>query len=179
MAETAAQQVAQLLEESNLRLVLAESCTGGMAASLLTQVPGISVWFCGSAVTYREPTKEQWLKVPQTLLAEFTAESQAASDAMALGVLGETPEADIACSITGHLGPGVDLARDGWVYWSMAVKPVTEQHDDARQEAQPDSKPTIIARETYRLKSQPRIERQAEAAHWMLAKIAQRLVEIQ
>ena len=44
-------------------LVLAESCTGGLAAAALATIPGISRWFCGSAVTYRDQTKIDWLAV--------------------------------------------------------------------------------------------------------------------
>jgi nicotinamide-nucleotide amidase len=178
MADTTAQQVAHLLEELRLRLVLAESCTGGKAASLMTQVPGVSQWFCGSAVTYREQTKQQWLKVPQAVLAEFTAESSATSDAMALGILTETPEADIACSITGHLGPGVDSARDGLVYLSLAVIEEIEKPKPSSPTSNSVSTPSITARASCRLKSQSRIERQLEAAQWMLERVEDCLTDI-
>ena len=57
-----AQLLAQALFRSGAQLVLAESCTGGMAAAALTQNPGISKNFCGSAVVYQSETKTAWLK---------------------------------------------------------------------------------------------------------------------
>ncbi|MFM7928628.1 MAG: CinA family protein, partial [Pirellula sp.] len=53
--------VIRLLRESNRRIVLAESCTGGLAAAWFTSVPGASDVFCGSMVVYRNDTKSQWL----------------------------------------------------------------------------------------------------------------------
>ena len=74
--EDLARQVAARLEEQNKRVVFAESCTGGKMAAAMTTVPGISSWFCGSAVTYREATKTQWLSVAESDLAQHTAESE-------------------------------------------------------------------------------------------------------
>lgn len=177
MAETPAHQLALMLEKMNLRLVLAESCTGGKAASLLTEVPGISRWFCGSAVTYRERTKQQWLGVPEDVLAEFTAESQATSDAMARGVLTQTNEANLACSITGHLGPGANSAIDGLVYVSLAVRAPKDAGSSNLQFNRRE--PVIDLRRSFRLVSQSRIERQFEAAKWMLQQVVNRLLDVE
>ena len=114
--EDLARQVAARLEEQNKRVVFAESCTGGKMAAAMTTVPGISSWFCGSAVTYREATKTQWLSVAESDLAQHTAESEFTTVKMAQGVLEKTPEADYCVAITGHLGPGVDSAIDGKIY---------------------------------------------------------------
>ena len=92
--EDLARQVAARLEEQNKRVVFAESCTGGKMAAAMTTVPGISSWFCGSAVTYREATKTQWLSVAESDLAQHTAESEFTTVKMAQGVLEKTPEAD-------------------------------------------------------------------------------------
>lgn len=114
--EDLARQVAARLEEQNKKIVFAESCTGGKMAAAMTTVPGISSWFCGSAVTYRETTKTQWLSVSASELAQHTAESEFTTVKMAQGVLEKTPEADYCVAITGHLGPGVDSTIDGKVY---------------------------------------------------------------
>ena len=58
LAESA-RLLARQLAETRTRLVLAESCTGGLAAATLAAIPGISHWLCGSAVTYREPDENR------------------------------------------------------------------------------------------------------------------------
>ncbi len=147
-------RLAQLKTE---RVVFAESCTGGMAAALMTQVPGISRYFCGSAVTYREPTKISWLKIPSETLEKFTAESQPTTDAMAVAVLSKTPEATIACAITGHLGPDAPIEFDGLVFVTVARKRVSRFE-------------TVDAVD-HRLASATREDRQREAAEWMLERL--------
>ena len=154
--------IAQSLQSNNARVVFAESCTGGMAAALLTQVPGISDFFCGSAVTYREQTKRGWLEVPAEITERFTAESQPTTDAMAIGVLEKTPEATVACAITGHLGPDAAADVDGIVFMSIA--------------RQSPEGPTVVAGERYRLNGIERVERQLEAAEWMLGRLARWLM---
>ncbi len=59
----AAGQLAKTLKQQGVKVVFAESCTGGLIAASLAQLPGISDWLCGSAVTYRNETKRQWLGV--------------------------------------------------------------------------------------------------------------------
>jgi nicotinamide-nucleotide amidase len=133
-----------------------------MAAALMTQVPGISDFFCGSAVTYRVQTKQQWLGVPVDILQRFTAESQPTTDALAIGVLEKTPEAAVACAITGHLGPGAASDCDGRIFVSLASR-------------FPEG-PAIVARESCRLTATDRVERQLEAAEWMLERLARWLL---
>ena len=154
--------IAQLLQSNNARVVLAESCTGGMAAALLTQVPGISDFFCGSAVTYREPTKHGWLAVPAKITERFTAESQPTTDAMAIGILEKTPEATVSCAITGHLGPGAAADVDGIIYVSIASRS--------------PAGPAVVAGECFRLNGTDRVERQLEAAEWMLGRLSRWLM---
>jgi nicotinamide-nucleotide amidase len=174
MAEARTRELAQRLAQLNLRLVLAESCTGGKAAALLTEVPGISQWFCGSAVTYRELTKQEWLQVPEEILQQYTAESQEASDSMALGVLARTSEADLGCAITGHLGPGVDSKVDGLVFLSIARKLGSAVGPQESRQASPAS---IGYRSASRLRSATRSDRQREAAQWMLHEIVKFLAD--
>jgi PncC family amidohydrolase len=104
------------------RLVIAESCTGGLVSGLLAQVPGVSQWLCGSAVTYRGSVKKEWLGVSETTLATCHAESIETTSEMALGVLRQTSEANFSVAITGHLGPGAPPATDGQVFIAVAVQ---------------------------------------------------------
>ena len=121
-ASSEAIQLANLLASTNQRVVFAESCTGGLVAALLAQVPGVSEHFCGSAVTYREATKRLWLGVSAEDLAKFTAQSEQIALQMATGVLVQTPEADIALSIVGHLGPDAPVDIDGVVFVGIATR---------------------------------------------------------
>ena len=120
--EGLANQVAKRLTEGSHRLVLAESCTCGLIASLLGGVPGISSVLCGSAVTYREATKMEWLNVSQNTLAEETAVSDSVALQMAEGALRHTPEANCAASITGHLGPNAPKDQDGLVFVGFSIR---------------------------------------------------------
>jgi nicotinamide-nucleotide amidase len=101
--ETIDEQVAKLL--AGHRLGLAESCSGGLMAARITNVPGASDYFAGSAVTYSYEAKEDLLGVPKALLEEFGAVSPEVAEAMAKGAL-ERFGADVALSITGIAGPG-------------------------------------------------------------------------
>jgi nicotinamide-nucleotide amidase len=119
--EEAARQLADRLAQTGTRLVLAESCTGGLVAATLASIPGISQWFCGSAVTYRDQTKIDWIGVSAAEIACFTAVSEEVAGEMAWGVLQETREADLAVSITGHLGPDAPATLDG-IVWLGTVR---------------------------------------------------------
>ncbi|MCA9075029.1 MAG: CinA family protein [Planctomycetaceae bacterium] len=112
---SAAQDVASRLRDLNARVVFAESCTAGLIAATLARVPGISSYLCGSAVVYRNETKTAWLNVSADDLANERVGpvSEEVAEAMAIGVLRMTPEADIAASITGHLGPDAPADFDG------------------------------------------------------------------
>ncbi|PHQ34250.1 CinA family protein [Rhodopirellula bahusiensis] len=104
------------LKQSQHRLILAESCTCGAAAAAIGSVPGASNVFCGSAVTYRETTKQAWLGITAAELKQHTAESQAITNAMATSVFERTPDATISAAITGHLGPDAPPAVNGIIF---------------------------------------------------------------
>ena len=148
--DSIAADIARVLQAENRKCVFAESCTGGKMAAAMTTVPGISQFFCGSAVTYREDTKTQWLSVSESELAEHTAVSRFTTTKMAKSVLKKTPEADFAVAITGHLGPGVDEEIDGMIFIA-----VVGQSEPTMTE------PTMT---DARLQSPDRKSRQAEAA---------------
>jgi nicotinamide-nucleotide amidase len=111
----AAREVGRLISELHLKLVLGESCTAGLAAAALGGVPGGSAWLCGSAVVYRTETKRAWLDVnpPEFDPPEKDSVGPQTSEALARALLRKTPEADLAATITGHLGPEAPPELDG------------------------------------------------------------------
>ena len=122
--QQAATAVAERLRQSGKLLVLAESCTAGLVAASLGEVPGISEHLCGSAVVYRNATKVAWLNVSATDLEDSSvgAVSAPVAAAMATGVLERTSEADLAASITGDLGPGAPAETDGRAFIALASR---------------------------------------------------------
>ncbi|OGT45634.1 MAG: hypothetical protein A3E82_09075 [Gammaproteobacteria bacterium RIFCSPHIGHO2_12_FULL_38_11] len=99
-----AKQLGELCKQRNIRIALAESCTGGSVSALLTEVPGSSQWFNGSVVVYSNLAKENCLGVSKDLLTQHGAVSEPVAKAMAEGALKKF-SADIAVSITGVAGP--------------------------------------------------------------------------
>ncbi len=98
-----AKELSRQLSFHKTRIVFAESCTAGLVSAILAQVPGISNWLCGSAVTYQECVKEKWLDIDAEILAQHTAVSAQVTQKMAENVLKKTPAADFSVAITGHL----------------------------------------------------------------------------
>jgi len=101
--ETIDSQVAKLLE--GRRLGLAESCSGGLLAARLTDVPGASAYLAGSVVAYSNEAKAELLGVDPALIEAKGAVSPEVAEAMAVGAL-QRFGADVAVSITGIAGPG-------------------------------------------------------------------------
>lgn len=91
--------------QSRLRIVTAESCTGGLLAGLFTDLPGSSDVFERGFVTYSNRAKQEVLGVPGDLLADVGAVSEPVARMMAEGAL-EASRANIAIAITGVAGPG-------------------------------------------------------------------------
>jgi nicotinamide-nucleotide amidase len=100
--ETIDAQVAGLLQ--GRRLGLAESCSGGLLAARITNVPGASDYLAGSVVAYSNEAKAELLGVHPDLIEAKGAVSAEVAEAMALGAL-ERFDADVAVSITGIAGP--------------------------------------------------------------------------
>ncbi|MCL2712484.1 MAG: CinA family protein [Methanomassiliicoccaceae archaeon] len=117
MSDVNARTLADIFFEKGLTLSLAESCTGGKVASLITDVPDVSSFFKGCAVTYSNLSKERILNVSNETLVTKGAVSAEAAEEMAEGaknVFGT----DIAASATGIAGPsgGTELKPVGTVY---------------------------------------------------------------
>jgi nicotinamide-nucleotide amidase len=103
--EALARQVLDQARTGKLRIVTAESCTGGLIAGLLTEIPGSSDVVERGFVTYSNEAKSELLGVPAETIAEHGAVSAAVVRAMAEGALKHSP-AELAVAVTGIAGPG-------------------------------------------------------------------------
>ena len=122
MQTSIAAEVLQLCRERGLTLAAAESCTGGLIAKELTDIPGASQVFLGGVVSYTNHVKEQVLRVPAALLERCGAVSAPVARAMALGARVLTG-ADLALSVTGLAGPDGDDRGNpvGTVFTALAA----------------------------------------------------------
>jgi nicotinamide-nucleotide amidase len=118
---SAVHRVAKLLKDSGLKVVFAESCTGGLVSGALTRVPGISEHHCGGVVVYRNETKIAYLGIARKSLDDSGPVSREVAELMARRILERTPEADVSIAVTGHLGPNAPSGMDGLVYVAAAV----------------------------------------------------------
>lgn len=100
-----ASAVLDVCRAKKLRLVTAESCTGGMVAAALTDIAGSSDVVERGLVTYSNDAKSELLAVPPALIAAHGAVSGEVAAAMAAGALARAP-VDLAVAITGIAGPG-------------------------------------------------------------------------
>ncbi|MGL5742905.1 MAG: CinA family protein [Legionella sp.] len=133
-------EIALVLKKKNWQLVTAESCTGGLVAGFLTEVPGSSVWFERGFVTYSNLAKEEMLAVTRHLIEEYGAVSESVAQAMATGAL-QHSGGHIAVSVTGVAGPDggsiekpVGTVCFCWAALGMAPKTLRKQFTGTRQD---------------------------------------------
>lgn len=119
------QQLGVLLQKQQLHCAVAESCTGGLLAATITDVPGSSQWFDRGFVTYTNDSKMELLAVPMDAISEQGAVSEATVRAMAEGVLGQS-HAQVSAAISGIAGPGGGSLDKPvgtvWVAWAGGLK---------------------------------------------------------
>ncbi len=122
MTAPLAAAVIAALRQQGLTLAAAESCTGGLVAKLLTDVPGASRAFLGGVVSYTNGVKQGVLGVPEETLAAYGAVSPETARAMAQGVRRITG-ADLGISVTGVAGPDRDDRGNevGTVYAALSA----------------------------------------------------------
>ena len=101
---TLEETIGRMLAENGMTVAVAESCTGGLVASRLTDVAGSSMYFLQGFVTYSNQAKQKTLGVQKELIESFGAVSEEVARAMAKGCL-EKSGADIAVATTGIAGP--------------------------------------------------------------------------
>jgi nicotinamide-nucleotide amidase len=109
--------------DKKLRIVTAESCTGGLIGGLLTEIPGSSAVFDRGFVVYTNRAKQDMLGVPGDFLADVGAVSEPVARMMAEGAI-ENSNAQLAVAVTGIAGPG----------GGTAMKPVGLVHIAAARE---------------------------------------------
>ncbi|MEO7170759.1 MAG: CinA family protein [Sphingomonas sp.] len=128
--ERAANEVLTRAHDADLKLATAESCTGGLLASLLTDVEGVSSSFERGFVVYSEDAKCELLHVSREAVDRCGAVSREVALAMADGALAAS-HADIALAITGFAGPGGPDDEPGLVHFACARKARDTSHREA------------------------------------------------
>lgn len=113
----------EYLKQNNLTISTAESCTGGMIASAITNVSGSSQFFGTGVVTYSNEAKMKLIGVKKETLEKYGAVSEQTASEMAEGVL-KLGEADVSVAVTGIAGPtgGTPEKPVGLVYIGVSGK---------------------------------------------------------
>lgn len=113
------EKLVELLRQKQLTLSAMESITGGLFSKRVTDCPGASTVFKGSLVSYTNNIKERLGRVDHDLIVQYTAVSQAVSEAMAQQCL-QLFQTDVAISFTGNAGPSPSESKPvGLVYMSI------------------------------------------------------------
>ncbi|MDX2309479.1 MAG: CinA family protein [Hyphomicrobium sp.] len=122
---TAAASLVAHCSAADIRVTTAESCTGGLLAALLTEIPGSSAVLDRTFVTYSNDAKIDMLGVSPDLLETHGAVSREIAEAMAIGALSHS-ETDVAVAITGIAGPGgaTPIKPVGLVWFAVAQRGV-------------------------------------------------------
>jgi nicotinamide-nucleotide amidase len=109
--------------KQNIILTTVESCTGGLLAAQLTNIPGSSTWFDRGFITYSNQSKVDCVKVNEVTINKYGAVSQQTANEMALGAI-KNSQGNLGLSITGIAGPsgGSKMKPVGTVFFSIAKK---------------------------------------------------------
>jgi nicotinamide-nucleotide amidase len=121
--------IGELLLKKKMTVSVAESCTGGLVSSKLTDVSGSSAYITLNVITYSNDAKVKMLGVPAGLIAEHGAVSEPVAAAMSQGVM-QLSGSDIGVGITGIAGPtgGTPEKPVGLVYIGITGRDGTEVH---------------------------------------------------
>lgn len=125
--ESLAENLGRLLQNRNLTLTTAESCTGGYVAHLITSIPGSSTYFMGSIVAYANEVKQSLLGVQKNTLEVYGAVSEETVREMVKGAL-KVMNTDLAVSISGIAGPGGGSPEKpvGTIWMAVGNSTITE-----------------------------------------------------
>lgn len=152
LTQLAAQVIAANREAGRV-LSLAESCTGGLVAAALTEIPGSSAVLDRGFVTYSNEAKQELLAVPSEIIETFGAVSIACAWSMAQGALANS-RADVAVSISGVAGPdgGTPQKPVGTVVFARAIRGsdellAEERHLDGTTRAEIRRQAALVALE--------------------------------
>lgn len=129
----AANRLLDICRRKNLTIATAESCTGGLVAGTLTEVPGVSSMLDRGFITYSNEAKQEMLGVPEDVLKQYGAVSRETAEAMAEGALGYAP-VDLTVAVTGIAGPagGEGGKPVGLVHFAAASRTGLRQHIEKR-----------------------------------------------
>lgn len=126
---TIAEAIVRELHRRNEKVLVVESCTGGMLGSMIADVPGASEVFVGGWITYSNEMKTREILVPPHFITEYGAVSRQVADAMAQGGLEKT-DADHCLAITGVAGPGGGTPEKPvgtvWISLQFGTNPTTD-----------------------------------------------------
>ena len=118
---TLAKELVELADRRGAVITTAESCTGGLIAGAITDVPGSSAVFDRGFVTYSNDAKSQMLGISAATLKTFGAVSTEVAREMAMGAL-QNSDANLAVSVTGIAGPGGSEHKpEGLVCFGLAT----------------------------------------------------------
>lgn len=143
---------AERLQAQGLRLAVAESCTGGWLAKVLTDLPGSSGWFDRGYVTYSNAAKQSMLGVREETLVAHGAVSEATVAEMTEGVLRDSG-ADLALAVSGIAGPDGGSAEKpvgtvcfAWQRRGQSPQVSRERFDGDREAVRRQSVAYLLAR---------------------------------
>ena len=129
----AAKQLLAICKRKNLLVATAESCTAGLVAGTLTEIPGVSSILDRGYITYSNQSKHEMLGVPEAVLERHGAVSRETAEAMVRGVLGHS-RVHLAVSVTGVAGPdgGTKEKPVGLVHFAAATRSGKLVHAEKR-----------------------------------------------
>ncbi len=129
----AARRLFDVCKRKKLTVATAESCTGGLVAGTLTEIPGSSHLLDRGFVTYSNEAKQEMLGVPEDILKQYGAVSRETAEAMAKGALGYAP-VNLTVAITGIAGPNGDEGGKpiGLVHFAAASRSGLLDHVEKR-----------------------------------------------
>ena len=142
--EALAAQVIEANAAAGRKVVVAESCTGGLVSAALTEIPGSSAVFDRGFVTYSNEAKMEALDVPLDIIETFGAVSVACAWAMAKGALAQS-SADVAVAISGVAGPtgGSALKPVGTVVFARVLRGQEGEPEGELKKFEPTSRADI------------------------------------
>jgi PncC family amidohydrolase len=116
-----AERLGRILKEKRLKIAVAESCTGGLLSSFLTDIPGSSQYFVLGLVVYSSLEKQRLLKIKPEIIQEYSSVSEKVSELMARNIAAQTGS-DLGIGITGFAGPnrGDKQTPAGTVYLCLS-----------------------------------------------------------
>lgn len=128
-ARALARKILELADRKGLCLATAESCTGGLLATLLTDVPGVSHCFECGFVVYSDDSKSQLLGIPRDLIEQHGAVSRAIACEMACRALANS-NAHAALAVTGFAGPAGEADEEGLVFIAVVTSSGHLDHEE-------------------------------------------------